>query len=387
MFKSHRVSMSSLKGSRKSRLARLNRAGLALCLCCSLSHALPQVSTVASEPVGANQQKGLSSTQAPLPPRIPTLNKPRDASDATDAKRRINSTPTHSTTTSQSDTHLPPLTTSNNPDSSTDEASTPQTPQIKTEAAPAELKKAKPHTANHINPADKPKVSTFANAPAQLKLKDNAQATLPLSYRGMNRLFVRHDRIKAIRHPISRMSFKPGSDGDAYISIVGQLPFTIYVKTELGRYFSLLIVPVNTPGKTTEIVPLTYHARHIKTATDDEARLGKQDYVHLLTDLLHAVMNHKTPDGYVQVKPASLAEVPSLSRHIPGLNGTQVYLVAGFVGDRLAIRQLRIVNESAQPRVLRESRFYTPGVRAVALGAQTLNPQSSADIFEVLSND
>lgn len=224
--------------------------------------------------------------------------------------------------------------------------------------------------------------------PLSIPIANNHQAVLTLSNQDINRLFVAGDKIIRVNAPSQRLIVHNDPSGSIFIQVLGQTPFTAFLATQSGGHFSLLMVPKSQPGITVQLIPDKlvlpghYHQAAAKRLEQSSA------YEKTLINLLREDMHQHTPAGYTLIAVRAFSDIPifQVPKYLDEKHTLSAQVIAGALGDQLALRQLRITNESKYPIQLLASDFYQPGVRAIALTQDILLPQHSTIIYEVISN-
>jgi hypothetical protein len=145
------------------------------------------------------------------------------------------------------------------------------------------------------------------------------------------------------------------------------------------------VKPKSEPGVTLRFVPST---PALPAEDHSKAKQFEQSspYEKTLVTLLKAVMLHQTPSGYSTIASSALSKIalftlPKQSAHTHGLSEK---VVAGFLGNALAVRVIQVTNDSNHSMTLQASDFYTPGVRAVALSHEFVPAHHISRLYEVL---
>ena len=234
--------------------------------------------------------------------------------------------------------------------------------------------------------------------PTIININNNAQINIALSSEDINRIFVQNQKITSINAPSGLLSGHNDSSGSIYANIHGDTPFTAFISTNLGLHFSLLIMPKSEPGQTIEfisnqiqpknnvIVKKTVIVNHSMPAQTYEQ---SESYEKTVVDLIKEVMQQKTPPGYTNISPKAFSQIGILtvSSDVAQNSGLTQSVKAGFLGGQLAVRVLKVVNNTSKPVQLIANAFYSPGIRAVAISQEYVPAGGKTYVFEVVSND
>ncbi|HJZ24046.1 MAG TPA: type-F conjugative transfer system secretin TraK, partial [Candidatus Babeliales bacterium] len=101
------------------------------------------------------------------------------------------------------------------------------------------------------------KAASSSSSVKEIPFADNEQINVFLSNRDINRILVKGDKIQGINGPTGLYTAKNDTTGSAYISLYGDITFTIFASTLKGHNFSLLVTPRSIPGKTIILEPTT----------------------------------------------------------------------------------------------------------------------------------
>lgn len=209
------------------------------------------------------------------------------------------------------------------------------------------------------------------NSAQNISFSDNEQVSVTLSNTDINRIAIQGDKIQNINAPMGLYTARNDVNGAAYLTFNGTLPFTMYLTTVGGHNLSLFINPRPIVGKAVIFQPTTASAT---TAHWEET----SSYQKILVTLITGMINHQTPDGYLYGE-----------THKP--KSTDFYCIANlkplafYTGSHLTGVVFEIKNKTKESITLRPAYFYQPGVRAVALSRQTINPQATAFLYEVVN--
>ncbi len=226
--------------------------------------------------------------------------------------------------------------------------------------------------------------------PVTIAIANDDEAKITLSAQDINRVFVVGDKIVSLDAPHHRVIAHNDASGSLLMNVIGQEPFTVFLTTAHGRHFSLWVLPKSEPGVTVRFLPTTtiihtvyppqHTARHV-------AHADQKTWVNLLRD----VMLSKIPPGYTRIDPpalntVSVFQLPRMRKMSKTGPFLEERVQAGFLGGALALRIVRLTNTGKKPIAFKPRDFYTRGVKALALEKETLAPQESTNLYEVLRN-
>lgn len=206
-----------------------------------------------------------------------------------------------------------------------------------------------------------------------INFNENDQLNVVLSQIDSNRLFVQGDRIQSIYGNTALYSAVNDESGSIYLTVNSSNSFTIFVTTELGRHFSLMIIPQRIRGKTVIFMP---QQSGIKMPHWEIAN----EYQHLLVNLLKAVMINQVPEGYgkYEIK----ASKDEIIKHDIALVPVVVYR-----GNQLVITDYLLKNKSNKTVILAPAQFYQSGTRAIALVDQEVAAHNITHLYTIDDND
>lgn len=199
---------------------------------------------------------------------------------------------------------------------------------------------------------------------------NNSSVSLQASTSNLNRVFVKDDKITQHIAPQGTFVFdsQRSQDGSVYFKpIYPETPFTVFFATAKGRHFSALVVPVQSNGKTIELIP--------KQSTAPAVHWEKNSgYLTLLHNRLLALAQGK-------VMPSPVTH----SKTVRYQNGLRVRLDQLAKVPPLTALIYRLSNAGKKPITLTERQFWRPGIRAVSLSQQTLAPHEHGELITLVS--
>src|SRR5438045_1135398 len=139
--------------------------------------------------------------------------------------------------------------------------------------------------------------ATAANALQAKAAKNDMTLLFRVSQKEYSRIFVRHDRIVSVKGKSSAFETRQYGDQDEGTLFIrpsegqGNRPFSVFLSTEAGRHFTLMLQIMDIPAENIEIVPLSATSQ----ATRWETALP---YTRTLTGLVSAMQSGRPPEGY-----------------------------------------------------------------------------------------
>lgn len=199
--------------------------------------------------------------------------------------------------------------------------------------------------------------------PTDLTFNNDQTLEVNLSDTNVNRIVVQGDEITQAVCPegyCTATHNQGDTSGAVYLSVIGQMPFTVFFETKGGRHFGLTVTPQNLSGQTLVLTPI---GGSVVAGSWEK----NSDYRAILEELMRDMMLGKIPEGYGY---SSLSDADSFWFRKLAL----IKPVGLWTGDHIMGVQYQITNDSDQPLTIPESAFYHNGVRAVALVDQTIAP-------------
>lgn len=161
----------------------------------------------------------------------------------------------------------------------------------------------------------------------------------------------------------------------AFKKYVNPKPFYVFISTEKGHYYVLLLTP--NPSLHADIVLLK--PKEAETAAA-KAWENSETYPHTLIGLVTALIHQQAPSGYTQTvfkKPQefSLGKTLILKR------------IERYTGDKLNADIYQVINHAHDKISLTEKEFYQPGDHAIYLQQSSLAPGQSTQLIKVISHE
>lgn len=187
------------------------------------------------------------------------------------------------------------------------------------------------------------------------------------------RIQVVGDRIQNVIHKSGLFALQENPTlGEIFITptFIGDTkPINLYVITEKGRTYTLILSPKDIPASSVVLNPDDTNLE----ASDWERQTPWQQSI---ISLMKAMVQGKLLPGFQrEVKASELA-------FDKGISLTQIEIYRGHL---LQGEIYRVVNECSDPFVLTETRFYRPGVVAVLLEKNSIPAKGEAFVYVVTS--
>jgi type-F conjugative transfer system secretin TraK len=224
-------------------------------------------------------------------------------------------------------------------------------------------------------------------APKNISFANNQTIEVKLSINEQNHIIIKKDKITEVvcaRAGYCIKAIDP-KDGDLLLGLgsAAQInhPFTVLIKTDDDRSFSMLVFPENTISQTIIFVPETgssKQAKDLEANTPYQAMLSK-----LIGSMINFPQTKKTLDGY------SETAVPGQDIDAVKLNQGDyvVYPTMVFKGDAFVGITSMVKNISKKNLILNPKEFYHHGVLAGAVSNEILKPQQIGYSYQVWVNN
>lgn len=211
-----------------------------------------------------------------------------------------------------------------------------------------------------------------------VSIADNQTKNITVSAHELSRIFVAGDRIQNVRGlEGAYILTKDNAQGQIYVKPTSPYqakPFNLFITTEQGRNYNLLVTASAVSGQDIELKPST---------PGKEAELWEKgtEYSQLLVKLITSMINDEVPSGYLVVYPDR--------RTKKGIKHNQltISLQKRYLGKYLYSEVLLVQNKSNNPINLNEVLFYQTGTRAIAFLHSVLPANGQTTLFRVMSNE
>lgn len=200
---------------------------------------------------------------------------------------------------------------------------------------------------------------------------DNQSIFAKVSSNSLNRIFVSNDRIQSVRGLDGTYQLMQDSKmGDIYLKTSFQ-PFNLFITTENGHTYSLFLTPISIPAETLQINPLSPNKK------EAEKFEKNTPFIKAITILMTDMRKEIVPVGY------AIVPIKQSPHKLP--TGFTIQLKTLFQGVHLQGQIWEVKNKVCRPIHLSVSKFYLPGVRALALKSELLPSCGSTILYRVVS--
>lgn len=203
-------------------------------------------------------------------------------------------------------------------------------------------------------------------------VKDNQSVSAKISIKELSRIFVSGDRIQATRGINGAYELvKDEQQGMIFVkptAFYGNRSFNIFVTTEHGHTYNLLLIPMDIPAESIQLKPAS---PSIKLADRWEKN---SPYVDLLIKLMNSMVNDEHPTGYavIPVK-GEIYRYPEFT----------MQLVSVYKGNHLQGEVWCIKNCTRKSVYLKPNQFFQRNTRAIALEDETLRFGEETYLYKV----
>lgn len=223
----------------------------------------------------------------------------------------------------------------------------------------------------------------FSEASAlQVKSGEDSQTLLfRISAKEYSRIFVKNDRIVSVKGRNTAFETRQFTgtedEGSVFIRPAVQdekKPFSVFLSTESGRHFTLMLLASDIPAETIKIVPVSpvsAKAKHWETVTP---------YTQTLIDLVRAMRNNMHPEGYAVIdmgktKPQRVTSALSLQ--------LQTVFRGGFLQGEI----WKLQNLSGNPVSVHPQNFRHGKVKAISLSSEKIPAMGSIFLYRIVSHE
>ncbi len=222
-------------------------------------------------------------------------------------------------------------------------------------------------------------LGTMTSFALQIKaIKDNQTVSARISAKELTRIFVSGDRIQSTRGVNGAYELtKDEKFGAVYIKsspFYLHKPFNLFVTTELGHTYNLLLTPMNIPAENIELKPLS-PSMHIAGRWERNS-----PYLETLIHLMNDMANKIKPEGYAvidlpNIKPKKLS------------SGLTMQLVTIYRGNHLKGEIWKLNNTHRNTLYLKPREFFQDNVRAISLESETFRCNDETYLYRVVDHD
>jgi type-F conjugative transfer system secretin TraK len=217
-----------------------------------------------------------------------------------------------------------------------------------------------------------------ANALQVKAVRDNQTVSAKISAKELSRIFVSGDRIQSTRGVNG--AYEITKDEKLGVVFVKPTPFylhqffNLFITTEFGHTYNLLLTPMDIPAENIELKPLSLS---VQIANRWERNLP---YVETLIHLMSNMANEDKPEGYAVI---DLGQVKTRKLFL----GLTMQLVTLYRGSHLQGEIWRLKNESQRTLYLKPREFFQGNIRAISLADEQLNSGDETYLYRVVDHD
>jgi conjugal transfer pilus assembly protein TraK len=214
-----------------------------------------------------------------------------------------------------------------------------------------------------------------------INIADNQTKSITIAADELSRIFVIDDRIQNVRGlEGAYLLTQDTKQGQIFIkptSAYTNRPFNIFISTEKGRNFNLIIKTKELSGQDIALK---------STTPSNEAAKWEEasEYHQTLSKLISSMITGEVPIGYSVVYPTKKIKPIKYTNKTTAVTLT---LQKTYFGKHLRGEVLLVQNLNNQSSQLIETNFYRPGTRAIALLEDRLPAKGQTMLFRVISND
>jgi len=208
------------------------------------------------------------------------------------------------------------------------------------------------------------------------QIKDNQTVTANISSKELTRIFVEGDRIQNVRGVQGAYELtKDEKLGAVFIKLSPSYlkTFNLFVTTESGQTYNLLLTPKDLPAESIELRPLSPVVSVAKRWERNSP------YVETLIQLIHYMVNDIKPEGYAVIDFLKIKQ-KNLS---PGLN---MQLIRIYRGANLEGEIWQLKNACSKTLYLNKKDFFEHRVRAISLDKKVLHCNEKTYLYRVVGH-
>lgn len=211
--------------------------------------------------------------------------------------------------------------------------------------------------------------------------KDNETLSFKISDKEYSRIFVSGDRIVSVKGRSNLYEIKEFKskydDGVLYIRpspYSDRHSFSIFITTEQGHHFTLLLAWLGIPSENIEIKPLSA-SKIIATRWENNL-----PYTQGIVELMRYMENRAHPEGYAVI---SMGVVKP--KKMPG--GLTMQLLTLYRGGFLQGEIWKLKNVSGHTLYFHPREFYQHNVRAASLVDESLKNRDETILYRIVSHE
>lgn len=221
----------------------------------------------------------------------------------------------------------------------------------------------------------------FATQPAHaLQVVDGIEGRtlfVKVSLRDLNRISIEGGRVRLLKAADDGMltGSADAATGQALIQPLAKDPFGVFVFSQSGKTYTLVLQPQDIPGETIVIRETAVPA----TAADKPGEIERAaSYQQAIKTMIQALAGETLPEGL---------EVKKTWEEFQLWKGARFALEQVLTGYSLVGERYRLFNVSDVPIRMAEQEFYKKGVLAVSVRDMSVEPGRSTQVFVVRRNE
>lgn len=208
-------------------------------------------------------------------------------------------------------------------------------------------------------------------------IKDNQTITAHVASKELTRIFVEGDRIQQVRGIQGTYELtKDEKLGAIFIKpsvMYSKKIINLFVTTELGHTYSLLLMPIDSPSETIQLKPLSPALTVAKHWEQDS------DYIEKMIQLTSYMVNKIKPEGYavIDFPKIKFSQVP---------HGLTMQLMTLYRGSHVEGEIWKLKNTSCKTLHLTAKDFFNRHVRAMSLDKDLLRCHEETYLYRVVDH-
>ncbi len=204
---------------------------------------------------------------------------------------------------------------------------------------------------------------------------NNQTISVELSRQDTNRLLVKGDKISGAHFPKGALEIEHDQDGGLYLVVNHPEPFTLYLDTEAGRHFSLIVSTDASLGRTIEFTNDEHAAVSPHSLPKPSISKTESPNQSLVKQLIGQMMKGETMIGFEQKNHYSRVKRMN--------NGLVLFLKKSYTGQTLKGERFELYNGAKQAIVLQEDWFSDKATIAISLPTLHIKPHETIIFYRV----
>lgn len=214
-------------------------------------------------------------------------------------------------------------------------------------------------------------ISLPAEALQRLTARDGESVLARISQKDVTRIGLAHGRIRKVTGNAGEFFLEKDDDkGEIFIRPVAAdatKPISLFLTTDHGTV-GLLLQPVDAPGESIVI-------REARDPAQTPARHPRSErHIRALKNLLLALASDAIPEDMAMREPHQELQLWA---------GFRLTLVRVLLGSHIVAEKYRLANLGLTEATLDPRELYKPGVMAVSIEGESLEPGEAANVFVI----